>query len=387
LEPRKAKVFHIYKDFDVFNGLIAEFLVIAKYINKDLFDTTVCVFNYEGGRYGKTFQELGGKLHDLDFGYGVKGVLNTLLRLSDFLKEQKPDIVVTHDRRGNFFGIRAARKAGIPIIISTETTLKDASPTRLKRLRDRLLHPFLTYLVSRTDAFLLNSHSVQEQWKAKRLAGKSIVIYPPFNLDKYREAADAPQPQERQAGDYPTLGYLGRLSEEKGLHYLIGALAEVRKSFPAAKLLVGGMGEQEHDFKRLAKEKNLAPHIIFLGFVENSFRLLQQIDLLVVPSRSEGYGVTAVEGLAAGLPVVATEVGGLKEILSDGVGILVPSKDEKALAASIISILKNPAEMRKMGERGRKRAFELFTPMKFIEQLEGLYTRLMNERGTNRLVN
>jgi glycosyltransferase involved in cell wall biosynthesis len=386
-EKPRTKVIHIYKDFDVFNGLIAEFFVIAKYINQNLFDTTVCVFNYEGGNYGKKFQELGGKLHNLGFGYGVKGILNTVFRLSAFLREQKPDIVVTHDRRGNFFGITAARKAGVPIIISTETTLKDASPTRMKRLRDRLLHPFLTYLVSRTDAFLLNSHSVKEQWKAKSLARKAIVIHPPFNVDKYREAKGSHEQQQTRSSQFPTLGYLGRLSEEKGLHYLIGALAEVRQSFPAVKLLVGGTGEREHDFRRLALEKGLADHVTFLGFLENSFDLLQQIDLLVVPSRSEGYGLIAVEGLAAGLPVVATQVGGLKEILADGVGILVPSKDEKALAASIISILKNPLEMQKMGERGRKRAFELFTPMTFIEQLEGLYTRLMNERGTQRFVN
>ena len=93
-EQRKTKVIHIYKDFDVFNGLISEFFVIAKYINRNLFDTTVCVFNYEGGNYGKKFQELGGKLHNLGFGYGVKGILNTVFQLSAFLREQKPDIGV-----------------------------------------------------------------------------------------------------------------------------------------------------------------------------------------------------------------------------------------------------------------------------------------------------
>jgi glycosyltransferase involved in cell wall biosynthesis len=375
------KIIHIYKDFDTFNGLIQEFFVIAKYIDRSLFDARVCVFNYKGGKYGKKYQELGGKLCNLNFGYGVKGILNTVFRLSPFLKKQKPDIVVTHDRRGNFFGILAARKAGVPIIISTETTLKDASPTRMKRLRDRLFHSLLSHLVSFSDAFMLNSDAVKQQWKAKKLCNKSIVIYPPFDLDKYHEVMPPREQVKAGSGNFLTLGYLGRLSEEKGLHYLIGSLAIVRESFPTIKLLVAGTGEWERFLKRLVRKKNLGDHITFLGFQENSFNLLRKIDLLVVPSRSEGFGMIAVEGMAMGIPVIASRVGGLKEILSDGVGVLVPPRDEKLLASAIISFLKNPQEMQRMGERGHKRAFEMFTPMEYIKQLEGLYRRMLQERG------
>jgi glycosyltransferase involved in cell wall biosynthesis len=257
----------------------------------------------------------------------------------------------------------------------------------MKRLRDRLLHPYLSYLVSQSDAFLLNSDSVKKQWRAKGLAKKAIVIYPPFNLKKYEEATDPDKQSGPKKVSFPTLGYLGRLSEEKGLHYLIHALAKVRETFPAVKLLVGGTGEKERHFKRLVHENHLGENIHFLGFLDNSFTLLNQINLLVVPSRSEGYGVIAVEGLAAGLPVVASQVGGLTEILSDGIGVLVPPKDERALASSIISLLKQPQRMKDIGERGRRRAFEMFTPMRFIQQLEELYLRLVLEKGINGFAN
>ena len=378
---RRIKVIHIYKDFDTYNGLVARFFVISKYLDRMLFDPMICVFNYEGGSYGKRFRELGGKLHNLDLDYGIKGVLRTIFHLGLFLKKQKPDVVVTHDRRGNFFGILAARRAGVPVIISTETTLNDVSPTRMKRLRDRTFHPVLSYLVSLSDAFMLNSEAVKQQWRAKALRNKSIVIYPPFDLGKYNEVMPPGVKGTARSGEFPTLGYLGRLSEEKGLDYLILALALVRESFPSIKLLVAGTGERERFLKRMVEENKLIDHITFLGFLENSFHLLNQIDLLVVPSRSEGFGMIALEGIAMGVPVIASQVGGLKEILADGVGVLVPPRNEKSLANAIVTLLRSPLEMQRMGERGRKRAFEMFTPMKYIEQLEGLYVRILQTKG------
>jgi L-malate glycosyltransferase len=107
----------------------------------------------------------------------------------------------------------------------------------------------------------------------------------------------------------------------------------------------------------------------------------KQFDLLVMPSRSEGYGWIAVEGLAAGLPVVANQVGGLREIWADGVGFVVPIRDDKSVAASIISLLKNLQKMAEVGKRGHDRVFEIFTPMRCFAQLERSYVRLLCERG------
>jgi glycosyltransferase involved in cell wall biosynthesis len=380
---RKIKVVHVYKDFDTYNGLIETFLFLAKYHDRGRFELGLCVFNYKGGEYGRNFRDLGGKLYNLNCGNGVKGYLNTFVCLNRFLKQQKPDIVVTHDRRGNFIGIPSAKIAGIPLIVSTETTLKDSATTIIRRVRDRIVHPILWCLVLWSDAFVGNSKIVRTQWMFKRQASKFRVIYPPFNLEKYQKIIPAGTQPKGGSDHFPTLGYIGRLSEEKGLHYLINALSIVNGEFPGVRLLVAGTGEMECAYKALVKEKHLDDRVSFLGFQQNTFETLRKIDLLIVPSRTEGFGVAALEGMAMGVPVIASRVGGLNEIISEDAGVLVPPKDVEALAEAIINLLSHREKMHRMGRAGYNRAFTVFNPQRYVQQFEHLYAELLKIRYSN----
>ena len=376
---KKIKVTHIWKDFDTYNGMVEILLFIAKYHNRELFNLGACVFNDHGGEHSRRFEELGGKVYNLNCGYGLRGHIKFLPRLKDFLLEQRPDIVVTHDRRANLFGILAANQAKIPVIISMETTLKDSATSRIKILRDRALHPILLLMVWSSDTFVCTSACIRRQWMRKSCLSKFRVFYPPFNLEKYNSVVSHPGNSDRSKA-YPTLGYVGRLSEEKGLHYLIRAMARVCCRFPGVKLLVAGSGVMENSFKSLAKTEKVADAINFLGFQDNPFRIMEQIDLLILPSRTEGCPIVVIEAMAMGVPVIASNVGGVPELVTNDVGTLVPPKDAEALAKSITNLLEQPELMRKMGEAAHKRAFTYFQPLEFVRQFEKLYIELLEKK-------
>lgn len=151
---QRIKVIHIYKDFDIYNGLIETFMIMAREIDDKQFDFKVCVFKYRGGTYGKRFCELGGQLDSL----GAFWEDNPLIiwKLYNYLKKERPHIIQTYILKPNLYGRIAALLAGIPVIISTELTLRNQAPGRLKRMRDLFFHPINSYLNKYTDVVILS---------------------------------------------------------------------------------------------------------------------------------------------------------------------------------------------------------------------------------------
>ena len=377
---KKISVTHIWKEFDTYNGMVEILLYLSRYYDKKILNFGACVYNDNGSIYAEMFKKKGGELYNLQCKSGIKGHILFFIKLIRFFKKHKPDIVVTHDRRCNLFGISAAKIAKIPIIISMEDTLGDSATTWIKRLRDRAFHPILKTLVwSSCDAFVSSSESIRRQWIRKSCPSKFKVIYPPFNLEKYEAVTRNPK-NNRSNDGFPILGYVGRLSEEKGLQYLISALPEVRKKFPNLKLLVAGIGELGEFFKSLAKEKEVDDCVLFLGFQENQFKVYEKIDLFILPSRTEGCPIVVVEAMAMGVPVIASNVGGTSELVSDDVGVLIPAKNVKALSTAIISLISKPQKLGEMGKAGKKRAFTHFHPLNFVRKLEEIYIELSEKK-------
>jgi glycosyltransferase involved in cell wall biosynthesis len=377
----KIKVTHIWKDFDTYNGMVEILLFIAEYHNRDLFDLGACVFTYNGSEHGEMFQKAGATLHSLDCGNGIAGHLKFFPRLTKFLRREKPDGLVTHDRRANLFGILAGKFLKVPVIVSMETTLKDSATSPVRRARDKLLHPILLPIIWSSDAFISTSYCIRRQWLRKSSPSKFRVLYPPFNLKKYQSAKTLPERHEMVPRPFPTLGYVGRLSEEKGLHYLISALPQVKKTFPEVKLLIAGSGEMEESFRELAKDRGVDSCTLFLGFQKNPFEVMRQIDLLVLPSRTEGCPIVLLEAMAMGVPVIASNVGGVPELVTNEVGRLIPPKDSGALAQATTDLLSQSAVMRSMSTTAKKRAFTDFHPERFVRSLEELYLEILRHRS------
>jgi glycosyltransferase involved in cell wall biosynthesis len=162
----------------------------------------------------------------------------------------------------------------------------------------------------------------------------------------------APEIVLKKEGQKDSITYIGSLVRQKGVDILIEAFREVKKAFPAVKLRIVGNGVER---KRLERQAESIEDIYFLGSRDDLSEVLEKSLLLVLPSREEGFGLVLLEAMAAGIPIVATNVGGIPEIVEDQVsGILVEKENPKELASGILAVLENGMLRQKLIRGGRK---------------------------------
>ncbi len=384
VKSHKIKVLHIYKDFNVYNGLIEILMILAQNFDHAKFELGVCVYRYEGNEFGDKFEKLGGKIFNLRIPKKLYNEPRELAALYSFIKDYRPDVVQTHVLKANLYGIIAARMAGVPIVIGTEMTLKDTAPSPLRRLRDKVIHPVVGSIVGHCDKFMVTSEYIKQEWYHQKYEGKYKVIYPPFNLEKYKEAMNfTVRPCSPQI---PTVGFVGRLSEEKGIDWLIRSMVRVKERVPHARLLIVGTGPLENELRALSRSLRLNSSVEFTGYRQNVFEVLRQMDVFVIPSRSEGCPIVVLEAMAMGLPVVASRVGGNPELVSDGeTGYLIPFQDVDGLANAVVTLLRDRDRARAMGARGNDLAFSKFHPASFVNQVQDLYLQLYTDKQQSRV--
>ena len=177
--------------------------------------------------------------------------------------------------------------------------------------------------------------------------------------------------REHASADF-VIGHMGAFTEEKGQDVLAAAAALLRQSLLQAKFVLAGEGPLLNDIRRRAPE-----NVRFPGFVPDRSAFFSSLDLFVMPSRSEAWGLAALDAMAHGVPVIASDVGGLSEIVEPGNGgWLVPAGDPTALARAITVAASDPERLRSEGVRARERA-RLFSIDRMVEQTEAFYRRLL----------
>ena len=375
---KKIKVIHIWKDFNTYYGVHDQLLTLARYINRHNFDFSICIFNTKGHALKNEFEKLNVPIHNLE----VKWQKNPLiiLKLARFLRKRRPHIIQTYCLNTNIFGGISGKLAKIPVIIHTELTKRDQAPTIMRRLRDHLLFPVNAILNHFSDSRVFGSKAVKENWVGRRNSDKYRIINPPFNYEKYIQSNERKEKSSKSCNGFK-IGIVARLSVEKCHKDLIDAMLKVKRNIPKVKLLIIGTGPLEEQLRNYVRQLNLEDLVIFIGHKKNVFVELRTLDLFVLPSRSEGLGIAIIEAMAMGLPVVATNVGGIPEVVEDGItGSLVPSENPALLADAIIDLLLNPEKSKQMGERGRERAFKRFHSKEFAEKHEELYKELYTKK-------
>jgi glycosyltransferase involved in cell wall biosynthesis len=175
------------------------------------------------------------------------------------------------------------------------------------------------------------------------------------------------------------VGTLGRLDEpKKGLRTFLAAAARVAAAEPRARFVLIGDGPARQELERRAASLGLRERVRFHGEVEDPERLLPGLDLLAQPSLWEGFGLSVVEAMAAGVPVVASRVGGIPEAARDeSEAVLVPPGDATRLAEAMVSLLRDPARAARLGAAGRRRALEEFSLERLVEETAALYDTLL----------
>ncbi|MCK5924166.1 MAG: glycosyltransferase family 4 protein, partial [Methylococcales bacterium] len=172
---------------------------------------------------------------------------------------------------------------------------------------------------------------------------------------------------------------VGRLDHRKGFDVLIEALGQLKSRKLKPTLYIAGAGPERAKLEALVKTCGLEDQVHMLGQIPHSGRVLQATDIAVMPSRAEGLGIAGLEAMAAGKPLVASRVGGLKEIVDEGVsGVLVSPEDPVALANALASLLENPSLRCEMGVQGPLRVEALFSPKKMVDDYIALYRDVLN---------
>ena len=178
-----------------------------------------------------------------------------------------------------------------------------------------------------------------------------------------------------------TLGFVKYLKTKYGPEYLVQAMEMIVRQYPHTKLLMAGSGELRSQLGALTEQLGLTRSISFLGAVEHHQvpELLKNVDIFVMPSIREEFGVSAVEAQAMEIPVVATRVGGIPEVVLDGeTGILVEPGNSEQLAQAILTLVENPALRRQMGERGREHILANYRWEDNAALMEELYHRFVH---------
>jgi glycosyltransferase involved in cell wall biosynthesis len=371
----KIKIMHVYKSFNVYNGLIEILMILIRHINHDKYEISICVNEYEESNYGKEFEKLGGKIYNLNIRPHLYNETVTFFKLIEKIKEVKPDIVQTHVLKANLIGVLAAKMAGVKKIIATEMTLKDIAETGIKRFRDKLIHPLSALVINRCSMFMVTSESIKDEWNKCIHPEKIHVVYPPFNINKYNVLTNN---RIYRDNSVKKVGFVGRLSKEKSVDTLINAFEIIRKKKTDVELLIVGQGSEKNMLINMTVKKGLEKHIHFSGYQENVFHFLNQMDILVLPSRTEGCPMVIIEAMASGLPIVATNVGGNVElVLHNETGFLTPVNNALKMSEYIIYLLEHVEIAKKMGELGKKKAFEKYHPTIFVNEIEKLYNQVI----------
>jgi glycosyltransferase involved in cell wall biosynthesis len=265
-----------------------------------------------------------------------------LIRLVREIRRSAPDIVQTWGTTANVWGSLAARLARVPRLIVTEGAL-DEWKGRLHRKIDRVVYRW-------ADALVCNSAQVADFLRGHGAAPERTHV-----ITNAVAAFELAEPVEADV-----IGYLGRLHPVKGADVLIESLPAVIAARPGVRCIVAGPAAApiEQDFAERLRSRagklGLEANVQLCGALDDPAVLFRQIAVLVVPSRSEGSPNVVVEAMAAGVPVVATAVGGVPEIVTDGVnGTLVRPEDPAALAHAILDCLADRSSARVRAARAR----------------------------------
>jgi glycosyltransferase involved in cell wall biosynthesis len=317
-----------------------------------------------------------------------------LVELRRIFKELRPDVVHTHNPKPGVYGRLAARSAGVPVIVNTVHGLY-ALPTDPWRKRA------VVYGLERAMCACSHAELVQNREDLEVLArvgvppGKLTLLGNGIDLDRFDAARiDGSRPaairRELGAGaDDVLCGVVGRLVWEKGYAQVFEAAARLRTRAPDVRVVVAGPADPEKadaidpaDIETAAR----AAGVGFLGFREDVVDLYAAMDVYVLASRREGVSRSAMEATAMGVPVVAADVRGSREVVDDGSnGLLVAPGDAAALADAIEALARDPALRRQMGAAGVRKARGEFDQQRVIDTTLDVYERLLGSERSRQL--
>jgi glycosyltransferase involved in cell wall biosynthesis len=294
-------------------------------------------------------------------------------RLARYLRTNGVQIIHTFGLYPNVFGVPVAKLARVPIVLASIRDQGDILTPLQKRIQ--------RWCCRFADCILVNAEAIREKLVEDGYDPSRIVVIRNgirlAALQRVRNSAAA-----RERWGVPVSARLvtvfSRLNPMKGLEYFLEAAVILARRFPDAHFVVTGDGAIRQNLEARARSLGIANRVTFTGFRTDIPDLLAETSVSVLPSLSEGLSNTLLESMAAGVPVVATRVGGNPEVVEDGVsGLLVPPRDAASLAETAGRLLEDEALASRLGRAGMQRVADLFSVESSVRQTERFYFQLL----------
>jgi len=298
-------------------------------------------------------------------------VLASFLKLRHILKNENIQIIHAQTRVTQVLAAWLARSFNIPYVTTCHGFFK-------RRLSRKLFSGWGSKVIAISEAVkvhLINDFKVKEE--------DIVLIYNGVDVNSSlsSNAGYAIKQEIGLRGLGPIIGIIGRLSEVKGHHYLILAFSQILKQIPQAELLIVGEGKTKKDLVRLVQDLKIEKNVFFVPSVSNTQRILSIMDVFVMPSIQEGLGLSIMEAMAEGVPVVASDVGGISNLIEhDTRGLLVKPKDAQGLVLAILVLLKDKKKAEDISLKGRQFIKENFSLDSMLEKTEGVYRECIEKR-------
>jgi glycosyltransferase involved in cell wall biosynthesis len=314
-------------------------------------------------------------------GSGKPWDVRVISRLARLLRDRKIEIIDSHLPYSGVVARIAGRLAGVKHIIYTEHDL--AVQRSLAGLH------FLSFLANVITYPLNHLIVAVSQYTARDVRRHNIwhapleIVYNGIDL-KQINGIDSDILGTRLKLGIPDgnkiVGHVANLRREKKQEDLLKAARDVLKVFPDVTFIIVGRGPLEYKLKKIARDLGIQDKVLFTGFVQDVYEVMQSFDIFVMSSRHEGFGISLLEGMALGKPAVITRVGGMTEVVEDNVsGLLAKPRDPADLAQKILTLLTNDTLRITMGRAARQRS-ERFDIRKRVKAMEELYRKLIGNK-------
>jgi glycosyltransferase involved in cell wall biosynthesis len=291
------------------------------------------------------------------------------------IESTKATLVHSHDAKSNVVATLAQLRTRVPVVGSAYAWFGDRSVFRV-----RLYEWLDVHMLKRFQGVVTVSESLQRESMHRGLdPDRLMLIRTGVDYESLQKIPDR-DAVRRSLGLTPddiVIGNLARLWPEKGQSYLLEALRIVVDRHPSVKLVIIGTGPLEERIRAQARDLGLAENVVLAGFPDNLSEVINILDAQVHSSVYEGLPIALLQGMAAGLPIVSTDVGGIREVLTHGdSGLIVPPGNSVQLASAMLELIEDRVSARRMGETARRFVREQYSMEAAMRQLEAAYGRV-----------
>lgn len=305
---------------------------------------------------------------------------NAIEKIQSIIKDEKPEMIHLHSTRAGILGTVAVKNTNIPVIYTEHLYTKEYQ-SKNKFIYWLQLKTFRK-LSSNITKVIAVSQAVKDFSVSKKVFSEEKIemIYNGIKSCNTQHVTHSTNSGQACNKDKIIIGSIGALEPIKGYKYLLEAIGKIKKEnqmiYNKIQVEIVGEGTEKEKLKRLAQKLKIENKIKFSGQIKNIEKEMQNWDLYIQPSLSESFGLALAKAMSMGISSIATNVGGMSEIINSNCGILVPAKDSEKLAEAIIRLVRNRDLNLRIGKNGRQRIIQKFSLREMIKKTEELYEKI-----------